>query len=411
MAKAHFHALTALLLCCAVLAGCSSVQPAPDAEPSALPSPAASTAELTPEPSASPTISPSTAASPEPSPTLDPVPTPEPTPGPTSWTLTDEGPDEILALGDIPSLQEVDASASREYDALLQLQALLPDCKIRWVYSLQGTDYPNDTEALVLDSTEGLEEAMVYLPALRSVDLTGCEPDMALMERLYDRYPEVDFLWYIHFGQEGRRQWTVRSDITCFSSLWTGDEYYRYTEEDYYPLLHFCKHLRALDLGHSDIKDVSEIGNLTELQALILADNPRITDISPLANLHELMYIELFLCRDIEDFSCFDFMPKMMDMNLSYCKNLEDISFIDNMPDFRNGWFRDTKVNLNTVKPYRDSRENVSFLVGSPNDPSSIAYGWRTSERSRAIRNALAHWQDVEEYRSWDDVSFSKPWD
>ena len=46
-------------------------------------------------------------------------------------------------------------------------------------------------------------------------------------------------------------------------------------------------------------------------------------------------------------------MPKMMDMNLSYCKNLEDISFIDNMPDFRNGWFRDTKVNLNTVKPYR----------------------------------------------------------
>jgi hypothetical protein len=410
MTKAHFHALTALLLCCAVLAGCSSVQPAPDAEPSALPSPAASTAELTPEPSASPTNSPSTAAPPEPSPTPEPTPEPEPTPAPTSWVLTDESPEEILALGQIPSLEHIDARACREYEALLALRELLPDCEIDWVYTLQGQDYPSDTEELTLRSTEGLEEAMACLPALRFVDLTGCQPDMAQMERLYERYPQVEFLWYVHFGREGLREWTVRSDITVFSTLWTGQETTRYTEEDYYPLLHFCRHLRALDLGHSDMADISEIGHLTEMQALILADNPRITDISPLANLHELRYVELFMCFDIEDFSCFYEMPKMMDMNLSYCHNLEDIGFIDNMPDFHNGWFRDTPIREDDVAPYLESRQDICFLVGGPVNPSSIAYGWRSISRGQAIRGAFAHWEDVAEFRSWDDISYTRRW-
>ena len=61
---------------------------------------------------------------PAPTPEPTPAPTPEPTPAPTEWTVTDEGPEEILALAEIASLQTVDARASAEYDALLRLAAL-----------------------------------------------------------------------------------------------------------------------------------------------------------------------------------------------------------------------------------------------------------------------------------------------
>ena len=335
-----------------------------------------------------------------------PEPSPAPSPTPSEWAVTDESGEEILALARFPSLRRVDASGSREYAALLRLRRLLPDCEIRWTVPLQGRDYPDDTESLSLASTEGLEEAMAGLPALRQVDLLACSPDFALMDRLYEAYPQVDFLWQFRFGQEGRRQWTVSSHCTCFSSLWTGSEAYRYTEEDYYPLLRFCRHLRALDLGHSDIEDLSLIGRLPELQVLILADNPRITDISPLGNLHELMFLELFLCPDIEDFSCFFSMPKMVDLNLSYCRNLDDVSFLDRMPAFRNGWFRNSKVTRDMVRPYEKSREGLCFVVGYPEDLSSVAFGWRDTERSRAIRKAFLHWQEVEDFRSWDNVVY-----
>lgn len=344
---------------------------------------------------------------PEPPPAATPAPTLAPSPPPTAWTVTDESAEEILALGSIHGLRRIDAAGSREYAALRELRERLPDCEIRWTVPLQGAEYPDDTDLLSLSSTEGLEEAMAGLPELKTVELYDCEPEIELMDRLYTAYPEVDFLWRFTFGQEGRRQWTVSSDCSCFSSLWTGEESYRYTEADYYPLLRFCRHLRALDLGHSDLGDLTLIGELSELQVLILADNPRITDISPLGKLHDLMYLELFLCCDIEDFSCLFSMPKMMDLNLSYCRNLEDVSFIDVMPDFRSGWFRNSKVTWAMVKPYLDSRgQELRFVVGYPADLSSIAFGWRDTERSRAIRKAFLHWKEVEDFRSWDDVVY-----
>ena len=324
----------------------------------------------------------------------------------TEWIVTDESAVEILALAAYPALRRVEARGSREYGALLGLRALRPDMEVHWQVALQGKDYPDDTRELRLDSTEDLEEALVGLPCLESVDLTACRPEIELMDRLYDRFPQVEFLWIFTMGQEEHRQWEVRSDVTCFSSLWTGNERYRYTEEDYYPLLRFCRHLRALDLGHSDIADLSLIGELRELQVLILADNPRITDISPLANLHELVYLELFLDFDIEDFSCLYQMPKMMDLNLSYCENLDDVGFIDLMPDFQNGWFRNSKVTWDMVKPYWDSRPGIRLVTGCPEDYSSTVYGWRDTKRASAIRHAFAHWQEVEDFRSWDDIVF-----
>ena len=271
-----------------------------------------------------------------------------------------------------------------------------------WEYEIDGQTVSSEAESLVLSSTEGLEDALRYLPELKQLDLLQCTVSTEQMDVFSTLRPDVDFLWLVSFGN-----WQVRSDISCFSTLRTGSEHsHRYTSEELYPLLRYCRKLRALDLGHNDLSDISLIGEMPQLQVLILADNPNLKDISPLGKLKELHYLELFLCWEIEDFSCLYELEKMQDLNLSYCRKLSDISFIDNMPDFRMGWFRDTSVSREQVDYYDELLENADFLAGSPVDPSSVCYGWRSTERNLFIRNAFTRWREVVEYRHWTDIEY-----
>lgn len=331
-----------------------------------------------------------------------PSPSPSPTPSPTRLVLKDESAEEILALADIPTLVYIDATASREYEALAELRESLPDCQIDWVYELDGQLLSSDTEEVTLSDPSGLEDALPYLPALKRVDLTGCQPSIEQMDICYDLRPDVDFLWTFSFGK-----WTVRSDLTCFSSLQPGSvDIYRYTSEDVYPLLRFCPHLRALDLGHNGLTDISLIGELDELQVLILADNPYLEDISPLANLKELYYLELFMCPKVTDFSSIYELTAMRDLNISYCRELKDISFIDNMPDLEMAFFLGSYVDMDQVNAYRESRPEIDLKKFNPNPDTSVGFGWRTAERNVAIRWAFSHWRHVIEFITWDNVIY-----
>lgn len=345
------------------------------------------------------------AASPEPTvvPTPTPEPTPEPTPTPvTSVVLGEESAEEILALASNPNLREVDGTASAETEALAELQRLLPDCEVHYVYDYQGQSLPGDTAELTVTDADGAEEALRCLPCLKRVDMTACDWSVADMERLEELYPDIDFIWTLHFGS-----WTVASDITCFSTLRTGDPAnHHFTNEELYPLLRFCHHLRALDLGHNSLTDLTLIGQMHELQVLILADNQTLTDISPLADLSELYYLELFLCRDVEDFSPLASLTKLKDLNLSYDKHFSDLSLLENFPDFENGWFRNTGVTREQADAYLAGHPGVTLLVGSPSDPSSTAFGWRNTARNTAIRNAFTYWPTVADWRHWDDIEY-----
>ena len=301
---------------------------------------------------------------PEPTPTL--APAPEPTPEPTSEPTPEPTPTPV------------------------------PDLV------LQGVVIPRDATELVLESDEGLDEALAQLPQLQRVDLTACTLSVERMEELTDGWPDVDFVFTLQFAL-----WEIRSDVTCFSTLRTDSvECPHYTNEDLYPLLRFCRHLRALDLGHNLLSDLTLIGEMKELQVLILADNPTIKDISPLGNLTELRYVELFLCSYITDFSCLEKLTKLQDLNMCYCTDLSDVSFIANMPDFQNGWFTYTKVRWDSVGPLLEERPDMTIIFGSMPDISSTGYGWRATERNAAIRRAFSSWWDVVDWRSWDDVEY-----
>ena len=354
---------------------------------------------------AAPTPAPTAAPTPAPTPEPTPAPTPEPTPEPLrSVTLTDEGPEEILALLHAPELRYVDAGGSTEYAALARLASEKPECVVDYAVDLGGVTVRSTEETAVLDGAETdfdtLAQRLAWLPKLRALDIRALSPTNEQALALADAFPDIDFLWMVHFGR-----WTVRSDITCFSTLQSWPVGYRYTDADLAPLLRGCRHLRALDLGHNALTDLTPIGALTELQVLILGDNPDLTDISPLGNLTELRYMEFFMADRVRDYSCMAKLTNMRDLCMGYCNGLDDISFVSEMPALEMGWFPGDPLSEQQRADAQAARPDTTFLF-VPSRTSSTSDGWRATERNVEIRRAFSNWDKVAQFRAWDDVDY-----
>jgi hypothetical protein len=312
--------------------------------------------------------------------------------------LSDESPEEILALAERSELRHIDATASTEYDALLRLHELLPDCEIRWEYEFQGVRYPSDITELKVTDLTGLEDALRYLPALTDVDLLEADAKLEDLDRFDELRPDVFWLWEFTF--QGWQK--IRTDIRVYSSL-NGYQTSR-SLDYYYPIIKYCKHLRALDLGHNSITDITPIGKLTELEVLILADN-FITDASPLAGLRELVFLELFMNYGIEDYSFLNELTKLKDLNLCYCRTLEHLDFLENMPELEFAMFKRTAVSPEEFAQWQERLPDVR-LVLADGDIESSGSGWRLTGRNHQVRTAFTHWRDIVSYEHYNDWTF-----
>lgn len=340
--------------------------------------------------------------SPAPTVVLTPEPTPEPTPPPpTEWTVTDESAEEILALAELTSLARIDATASTEYEALLKLRELLPDCEVLWEYEFEGQRYPSTAAQLTASSLEGLEDALRFLPALEEVDLLAAEPTLEQLDRLSELRPDV--FWLCELDVAG---FHVRTDIPVYSSL-QPKNCIPHNDSYYYPLLKYCTRLKALDLGHNIIGDSSMelIGKMKDLQVLILADDC-ITDASALANLHELIYLELFMNDKIEDFSFLNELTHMKDLNLCYCRGLDTLAFLDSMPELEFLLVKNTGLDLEYFNACREEHPEV-HMVFWDNDLESTGSGWRETSRNHMIRTTFSNWPDVVRYERYNDLDFN----
>lgn len=329
-----------------------------------------------------------------------PVPTPTPTPTPTVWVLDGSESDrEILALADIPGLERVDGRASSRYAAMLELYRARPDSQILWNYSFEGTEYPNTATELKAQGLEGLEDAVRYLPALTTIDVIDTPATVEDLDRLYDINPDAFYYW--SFMHDGFR---IRTDIKVYSSLRDAVNH-RFTSEELYPMLKYCKHLRALDLGHNDLTDLTWIGQLKELEILILADNPHLVDASPLANLENLIYLEFFMNHGVEDFSFLNSMTRMEDLNLCYTDHIGNMDFLEYMPNIKFLLVKFTDCPREAFERWQERYPDANMVyVG---DIHSCNSGWRDTQRNYQIRYAFAAWRHVVEYRRYDDVTYN----
>ncbi len=200
---------------------------------------------------------------------------------------------------------------------------------------LGAMSFPADSESIDLgDMTMPMDQLTAFLdqfPHLSHVDMFGTKVKKEEIQLLTSRYPGVTFGWTIHIFGKGKGH-DVRTDQTAFSTL-HGDCYDH--SSDQLDVLRYCTELRALDLGHNRITDISFLSGMTKLRVLILACN-EIKDISPLANMPDLEYVELF-SNKISDLSPLTGLPHLMDLNLTY-NRVPDTVELSKMTQLKRLW-------------------------------------------------------------------------
>lgn len=245
---------------------------------------------------------------------------------------------------------------------------------------------PADSEYLDLgrvtvgrDDFERFYDYLDQFPNLKKVDMFASTVREAEADAMTARFPQVDFGWTMKVGG-----YTVRTDDTSFSTR-HGNESTRFGWETFRMLL-YCKNLKALDLGHNRIDDLSFLYDLPQLKVLILADN-KISDLTPIAFQKELEYIELFR-NEIMDLSPLSGLEHLVDLNLVF-NRIEDLSPLEKITSLERLWVNHyNSYNVDTAMDQESLAKLKEALPGTLVDTTAVSptgNGWRKHPRYDCI--------------------------
>ena len=321
-----------------------------------------------------------------------------------SGAVTDQDAYAIKYFSDLKRLTvnkaEVDDNLSTLLTAVSENH---PDIDLRCSATIYGVEFDNSTERLNLNnipiqSPDRLCLAIELFPKIKTIEMCDCGLSNEIMQGLREEYPEITFVWTIRVLNS-----KIRTDAQVFSTLATNFSKPGNTET-FLPIFRYCTELRALDLGHMAITDISEIRNLKKLHTLILADN-YITDISPLTDLKDLVYLELFQNR-IQDVSPLLELPNLEDLNLCYNGRMENPTVLTGCTKLKRLYISYCSLDSNEISQLRNGiPSDCEFNYTAPN---CVLSGWRTKANARntKIREAFKNWKKVKEYPTWDNIIY-----
>ncbi len=194
-------------------------------------------------------------------------------------------------------LREVDLSGcGLSPETLCKLDEELGGTDVVWTMELYGvTVRSTDTEIdlsnnrYVKDNGAALEEVIPYMKHLEKAVLCEVEISNDRMVELYEKYLPlgVRIVWMVQIKWAG-----IRTDSTRFIP-YPESGARQYKSMTGLNNLWYCPDLVALDLGHSNIKDLNYLSIMPNLKYLILAD-AWVTDLTEVGKLKNLTWLELF---------------------------------------------------------------------------------------------------------------------
>lgn len=267
-------------------------------------------------------------------------------------------------------------------ESLCAFRDKLNGIEVVWDITLYGkrflsTDAEIDVSGQWIADPAALEATLPCFPQLKTVIACNCGIADADMDALGRRYPDIRFLWEVHFGV-----FHLRTDTTRFLALAWPDGYTWLNDEQLAPL-RYCRDMEALDLGHMWFTDTTFLRDMTHLRWLILGDN-RIKDISTLANLQELTYLELFLC-DVEDISPLLQCKELRHLNLAYCP-IKNAELLSQMPQLERLWLNGCNIPYSTLRLLQEALPHTQIVSYGE---SSTGMGWRQHPAYYEMRDAF----------------------
>ncbi len=273
----------------------------------------------------------------------------------------------------------------KKWMLLLLLPLLLLGCAAQ-ADTIEAYGQTIDTSAQVLDlgktkveDFEEFKEVLRSLPGLTQVNMFNTRMERDVMAALTQEFPQIKFGWTLRAGK-----YRIRTDATAFSTLRKVDEKPR-LKSSTYEVLSYCSDLKALDLGHNDITDISFLSGMPKLKYLILADN-EISDITPLESLKELEYLELFM-NDITDLTPLTKLPNLIDLNLCQMR-LDDITPLYEMKQLRRLWISRRKPEF-TDEELKKLAEALPDCEINVKSVSCTGEGWRHHPRFYPVRDTF----------------------
>lgn len=104
---------------------------------------------------------------------------------------------DIPAFARLENLASADVSACSDISAILALRAALPEVRVFWTVPLAGESFDGDSENIIVPdaSEEELRAALVRLPELKTLTLTGSMFSLESQLALKKEFPSVSFVW------------------------------------------------------------------------------------------------------------------------------------------------------------------------------------------------------------------------
>ena len=220
---------------------------------------------------------------------------------------------------------------------------------------------------------------LAQLPRLKACDMYASPIGKEDAERLHAAFPDVEFGWTLRIGRLKGDIHYVRTDATAFS---TAHNHYSFGHDSSdLAVLRFCKNMKALDIGHNRVDDISWLAEMPQLKILIIAIN-EIRDLSPLAGLTELEYLEMFN-NYVKDISALSGMTKLLDLNITY-NNIADYSPVYGLKQLERLWVynsrsRGSYKGIPAEELKRLQQELPNTEINNTNDPTTGT--WRLHPR------------------------------
>lgn len=301
---------------------------------------------------------------------------------------------QILALADVdaesftralPHMQQLEKVAFTgklpEMQQLIQWKKDYPNVTFFWDFEVFGKSVNSQTTKLILNdipisSIEEVAQIMDCFYNMELVEMCHCGIPSEEMAKLRERFPNTKFVWIVKLG------WAeFRTDITTFMPFKLG---YSHFSDQHAKELKYCTDIICMDLGHQNIRDLSFLNYMPNMQYLLLCEIPA-RDFTPLKNLKNLRYLELFI-TEFRDTSLLSEMEHLEDLNICYTQ-VDDITPILKLKNIQHLWMNYTpRINAEERQQLHDTFPNAVIRYGHS---GSTEGAWRKTPNYYAQRDLL----------------------
>ena len=319
----------------------------------------------------------------------------------------------------LPSLAQVDLGTRPEepgeddlrWEDVGAFEDALPEAQILYRFRLFGKDFTTLDERMILshrameDQGAAVRAVLPYMRRCTFLDMDSCGVDNEHMAAIRDDFPGIKVVWRVWFGDV----YTCRTDVKRLLASSEGHHIYDWEADG----LYYCTDVVWMDIGHSELTDLSFLYNMPNLEVLIVACAPW-KDATPIGSLEKLEYLEI-LSTSCNDISAFANLHNLKHLNIGNCHHITDITPLYGLTQLERLWIGCiTPVPQEQKDKIRELLPNTVINTTTVNHKSE---GWCKDEtahnvpRYALLREQFGDYQMSAYAYDWSDILYKKSLD